>query len=155
MNGWGEQRGLCSPRGRVLRPGLKLESNKQRSKCHHVQMGYRVSGGINRAQRAARPGTPPVPGSWEVGFPEPRPKAPPDLGRCDKGPGKEPPARERGRESQTVKQRRAGLGGAGAGGGGAAELLQRIAPVKLPSLPIKQVPLFGPFTDEETEAESW
>lgn len=47
----GEQRGHCSPPGRVLRTGLKLESNKQRSKCHHVKTGYRVSDGINWAQR--------------------------------------------------------------------------------------------------------
>lgn len=79
----GEQSGHCSPCGRVLRTGLKLESNKQRSKCHHVQMGYRVSGGINWAQRAARPEILPVPGSWEVWFPEKRPKVPPDLWPCD------------------------------------------------------------------------
>lgn len=66
----GEQRGYCSPCGGVLRTGLKLESSKQKSKRQHVQMGYRVSGGINRAQRAARLGILPVPGSWEVWFPE-------------------------------------------------------------------------------------
>lgn len=72
----GEQRGHCSPRGWVLRTGQKLESDKRRSKCHHVQMGYRVSSGINGAQRAARPGILPVPGSWEVWFPDERPKVP-------------------------------------------------------------------------------
>lgn len=137
MNGWGEQRGHCSACGRVLRTGLELESHKQGIKCHRVQMGYRVSSGINGAQRAAREVILPGPGSWEVWFPEQRPKVPPDLWWCDNGLGEGATClRERDRRVQTP--RRAGLAECGSRWvRRSSKPLERIAPSNPPSLPHK------------------
>lgn len=151
MNGWGEQRGHCSPCGRVLRTGLELESNKWRSRCHHVQMGYRVSGGINGAQRAARPGFCQSVGHGKFGFQGRGHEYRLICGGIVTDAERKPPAVRDSEEDRNTSASRLCRAGAQVGPGAP------LAPLKssnLPSHPMKQVILFAPFTDEETEAES-
>lgn len=99
----------------MLRTGLQLKSNKQRSKCHHVQVGYWVSGRINGAESAARLSFLPVPRSWEVWFPEERHKVPPAPFVVAEWPT------ARGshllmRKTEEIPNSQAGFGGAGGDG---------------------------------------